>query len=81
MSNGKEASSNGVIVDVRKESVDMTNRITMSDRSKSLKQMADRNNLQHQMSVPHLFAELPKDVTHHHDTDDDDADSGGNTSS
>lgn len=50
-------------------------RVLMVDRQTSLcSQLAQKQRIKHQSSVPHLFAETPKVVTHHHDTDDEDTD-------
>lgn len=49
-------------------------RFSMVDRQKSLGVIAQKQKVTHQTSVPHLFAETPKVVTHHHDTDDEDTD-------
>lgn len=55
-------------------------RVSMMDRQNSLVKIAEKvhGKVQHQQSVPHLFAETPKAVTHHHDTDDDDTDHSDN---
>ena len=58
-------------------STNQTGRVTMMDRQISLGAMAAQKAQKamiHQNSVPHLFAETPKAVTHHHDTDDEDTD-------
>ncbi|KAI2803130.1 Cytosolic purine 5'-nucleotidase [Blomia tropicalis] len=64
--NGPEAYQNG--------------RVTMKDRQNSLVKIAEKHGqVKHQSSVPHLFAETPKVVTHHHDTDDEDTDHSDNS--
>lgn len=56
-------------------------RVSMMDRQNSLVKIAEQRNktVSHQTSVPHLFAETPKVVTHHHDTDDEDTDHSDNS--
>lgn len=49
-------------------------RVNMFDRQNTLGEMIEKQKVTHQSSVPHLFAETPKVVTHHHDTDDEDTD-------
>nr|XP_046920622.1 cytosolic purine 5'-nucleotidase-like isoform X2 [Dermatophagoides farinae] len=51
------------------------------DRQRSIGQIVEKVQLKisHQNSVPHLFAETPKAVTHHHDTDDEDTDHSSNS--
>ncbi|KAH9403905.1 Cytosolic purine 5'-nucleotidase [Tyrophagus putrescentiae] len=66
------------------KSVDSTyqnGRVSMMDRQNSLVKIAEKvhGKVQHQQSVPHLFADTPLAVTHHHDTDDEDTDHSDNS--
>lgn len=52
------------------------------DRQRSIGQIVEKvqsQKISHQNSVPHLFAETPKAITHHHDTDDEDTDHSSNS--
>ncbi|KPM05513.1 cytosolic purine 5'-nucleotidase-like protein [Sarcoptes scabiei] len=52
------------------------------DRQRSIGQIVEKvQKISHQNSVPHLYAETPKVVTHHHDTDDEDTDHSDNSES
>lgn len=55
-------------------------RVSMIDRQNSLVKIAEKHGkVQHQASVPHLFAETPNQITHHHDDDDEDTDHSDNS--
>lgn len=51
--------------------------INRFDRQRSIGQVLENVS----NTVPHLFAETPKGITHHHDTDDDDTDHSSNSES
>lgn len=65
--------SNSSSTSLRSDSQSHSSKVTMFNRQDTLVQIAEKQN-NGAKGVPHLFAETPKDVTHHHDTDDEDTD-------